>query len=145
MARELDLTNNQYRMLLHQCDALAQAGARDFGNPGDWPQDELETYLYYRNRYFYGGADALLMLNLDFSALQHDWNRQPHYLTYDEAERAGFLGAQDRRTSRATPRRKVSKATTRASGPSRARACILLPNGPVWSATPSTFITATPA
>ena len=58
MARELDLTNNQYRMLLHQCNTLAQAGARDFGNPGDWPQDELETYLYYRNRYFYGGADA---------------------------------------------------------------------------------------
>ena len=45
MARELDLTNNQYRMLLHQCDALAQAGARDFGNPGDWPQDELETSI----------------------------------------------------------------------------------------------------
>ena len=30
MARELDLTNNQYRMLLHQCDALAQAGAQNF-------------------------------------------------------------------------------------------------------------------
>ncbi len=60
----LDLTNNQYRMLLHQCDALAQAGAQNFFNPGDWPQDELETYLYYRNRYFYGGADALMMQNL---------------------------------------------------------------------------------
>lgn len=29
MARELDLTNNQYRMLLHQCDALARAGAQE--------------------------------------------------------------------------------------------------------------------
>ena len=45
-------------MLLHQCDALARAGAQNFFNPGDWPQDELETYLYYRNRYFYGEADA---------------------------------------------------------------------------------------
>ena len=83
MARELDLTNNQYRMLLHQCDALARAGAQNFFNPGDWPQDELETYLYYRNQYFYGGADALLMLNLDFSDTT-DWNRLPGYLTYDE-------------------------------------------------------------
>ena len=29
MARELDLTNNQYRMLLHQCDALARAGGAE--------------------------------------------------------------------------------------------------------------------
>lgn len=33
MARELDLTNNQYRMLLHQCDALARAGRRTFLTP----------------------------------------------------------------------------------------------------------------
>ena len=89
MARELDLTNNQYRMLLHQCNTLAQAGARDFGNPGDWPQDELETYLYYRNRYFYDEADALLMLNLDFSDTT-DWNRLPDYLTYDELNALDF-------------------------------------------------------
>lgn len=89
MARELDLTNNQYRMLLHQCNTLAQAGARDFGNPGDWPQDELETYLYYRNRYFYGEADALLMLNTDFSDTM-DWNRLPVYLTYDELNALDF-------------------------------------------------------
>lgn len=89
MARELDLTNNQYRMLLHQCDALARAGAQNFFNPGDWPQDELETYLYYRNRYFYGEADALLMLNLDFSDTT-DWNRLPDYLTYDELNALDF-------------------------------------------------------
>ena len=89
MARELDLTNNQYRMLLHQCDALAQAGARDFGNPGDWPQDELETYLYYRNRYFYDEADALLMLNVDFTPA-NDWNQQLLYLTYDEVNALDF-------------------------------------------------------
>ena len=89
MARELDLTNNQYRMLLHQCNTLAQAGARDFGNPGDWPQDELETYLYYRNRYFYDEADALLMLNVDFSDTA-DWNRLPDYLTYDELNALDF-------------------------------------------------------
>lgn len=89
MARELDLTNNQYRMLLHQCDALAQAGARDFGNPGDWPQDELETYLYYRNQYFYGGADALMMLNVDFTPA-NDWNQQLLYLTYDEVNALDF-------------------------------------------------------
>lgn len=82
-ARELDLTNNQYRMLLHQCNTLAQAGAQNFGNPGDWPQDELETYLYYRNQYFGNSADALLMLNLDFSDTA-DWNKLPNYLTYDE-------------------------------------------------------------
>lgn len=89
MARELDLTNNQYRMLLHQCDALARAGAQNFFNPGDWPQDELETYLYYRNQYFYGEADALLMLNLDFSDTT-DWNRLPGYLTYDELNALDF-------------------------------------------------------
>ena len=89
MARELDLTNNQYRMLLHQCNALAQAGAQNFFNPGDWPQDELETYLYYRNQYFYGEADALLMLNLDFSDTI-DWNRLPGYLTYDELNALDF-------------------------------------------------------
>ena len=89
MARELDLTNNQYRMLLHQCNALAQAGAQNFFNPGDWPQDELETYLYYRNRYFYDEADALLMLNLDFSDTT-DWNRLPDYLTYGELNALDF-------------------------------------------------------
>lgn len=89
MARELDLTNNQYRMLLHQCNTLAQAGARDFGNPGDWPQDELETYLYYRNQYYSGQADALLMLNTDFSDTM-DWNRLPVYLTYDELNALDF-------------------------------------------------------
>ena len=89
MARELDLTNNQYRMLLHQCNTLAQAGARDFGNPGDWPQDELETYLYYRNRYFYDEADALLMLNVDFTPA-NDWNQQLLYLTYDEVNALDF-------------------------------------------------------
>jgi len=89
MARELDLTNNQYRMLLHQCNTLAQAGAQNFFNPGDWPQDELETYLYYRNRYFYDEADALLMLNVDFSNTA-DWNRLPDYLTYDELNALDF-------------------------------------------------------
>lgn len=89
MARELDLTNNQYRMLLHQCDALAQAGAQNFFNPGDWPQDELETYLYYRNRYFYDEADALMMLNVDFTPA-NDWNQQLLYLTYDEVNALDF-------------------------------------------------------
>ena len=89
MARELDLTNNQYRMLLHQCDALARAGAQNFFNPGDWPQDELETYLYYRNQYFYGGADALMMLNVDFTPA-NDWNQQLLYLTYDEVNALDF-------------------------------------------------------
>ena len=68
---------------------LAQAGAQNFFNPGDWPQDELETYLYYRNQYFYGEADALLMLNLDFSDTT-DWNRLPGYLTYDELNALDF-------------------------------------------------------
>ncbi len=89
MARELDLTNNQYRMLLHQCNTLAQAGVQNFFNPGDWPQDELETYLYYRNRYFYDEAEALLMLNVDFSDTA-DWNRLPDYLTYDELNALDF-------------------------------------------------------
>ena len=108
MARELDLTNNQYRMLLHQCNALAQAGAQNFFNPDDWPQDELETYLYYRNQYFYGEADALMMLNVDFTPA-NDWNQQLLYLTYDEAERAGFLGTQDRCTPGLHPAGKSRK------------------------------------
>ena len=82
-ARELKLTNKQYRMLLHQCDALALAGIRNFAGPADWTQDELESYLYYRNRYFYNEADALMILNLDFSDT-NNWNALPPYLTYDE-------------------------------------------------------------
>lgn len=82
-ARELKLTNKQYRMLLHQCDALALAGIRNFAGPADWTQDELESYLYYRNGYFYNEADALMILNLDFSDTK-DWNALPPYLTYDE-------------------------------------------------------------
>ena len=82
-ARELRLTNRQYRMLVHQCNALAQAGARDFGTPADWPQAELETYLYYRNQDFNTLADALLMLNIDFTG-DRDWNNLPYFLTYDE-------------------------------------------------------------
>ena len=89
MARELDLTNNQYRMLLHQCNTLAQAGIRNFENPSGMSQDELETYLYYRNQYFYGEADALLMLNVDFSPT-NDWNQQLLYLTYDEVNALDF-------------------------------------------------------
>lgn len=89
MARELKLTNKQYRMLLHQCNALARAGARDFGTPADWPQAELETYLYYRNQDFYGEADALLMLNIDFTG-DRDWNSLPYFLTYDELNALDF-------------------------------------------------------
>ena len=88
-ARELRLTNRQYRTLVHQCNALARAGARDFGTPADWPQAELETYLYYRNQDFYGEADALLMLNIDFTG-DRDWNSLPYFLTYDELNALDF-------------------------------------------------------
>ncbi|WP_455499819.1 M56 family metallopeptidase [Gemmiger sp.] len=88
-ARELRLTNRQYRTLVHQCNALAQAGARDFGTPADWPQAELETYLYYRNRDFHTLADALLMLNIDFTG-DRDWNSLPYFLTYDELNALDF-------------------------------------------------------
>ena len=88
-ARELRLTNRQYRTLVHQCNALAQAGARDFGTPADWPQAELETYLYYRNQDFHTLADALLMLNIDFTG-GRDWNSLPYFLTYDELNALDF-------------------------------------------------------
>lgn len=88
-ARELRLTNRQYRTLVHQCNALAQAGARDFGTPADWPQAELETYLYYRNQDFNTLADALLMLNIDFTG-GRDWNSLPYFLTYDELNALDF-------------------------------------------------------
>ena len=88
-ARELRLTNRQYRTLIHQCNALAQAGARDFGTPADWPQAELETYLYYRNQDFHTFADALLMLNIDFTG-GRDWNSLPYFLTYDELNALDF-------------------------------------------------------
>ena len=89
-ARELRLTNRQYRTLVHQCNALAQAGARDFGTPADWPQAELETYLYYRNQDFHTFADALLMLNIDFTGGTTDWNSLPYFLTYDELNALDF-------------------------------------------------------
>lgn len=82
-ARALQLTNKQYRMLLHQCNALAQAGVRNFASPADWTQDERESYLYYRAPYFDNTTDALLILNVDCSNAD-DWNALPPYLTYDE-------------------------------------------------------------
>ena len=48
MARELDLTSNQHRHAAAPVRCAGPGGGAGLlFNPGDWPQDELETYLYF--------------------------------------------------------------------------------------------------
>lgn len=83
------------------------------------------------------------MLNVDFSDTA-DWNRLPGYLTYDELNALDFSAPKTAALPGYTPPESLESDDPGVWTFTR-EACILLPNGPVWSATPSTFITATPA
>ena len=131
MARELDLTNNQYRMLLHQCNTLAQAGAQNvFLTPAIGRRTSWKPTFITATSNFYGGADALLMLNLDFSDTT-DWNRLPGYLTYDELNALDFSAPKTAALPGYTPPGKSQKASDPGpSGPSRARALYITAEWP---------------
>ena len=67
-------------MLLHQCDALARAGGAELLTPAIGRRTSWKPTFITATSIFYDEADALLMLNLDFSDTT-DWNRLPDYLT----------------------------------------------------------------
>lgn len=91
------LTIYQSRMLLHQCQAMAAAGLREFTSPADWTEEELYRYLYYRGQDFgldteiWQGArqaisDANRILTIDFT-VENDWSGNQRFLS---AEWPGF-------------------------------------------------------
>ena len=83
------------------------------------------------------------MLNVDFTPA-NNWNQQLLYLTYDELNALDFSAPKTAALPGYTPPESLESDDPGVWTFTR-EACILLPNGPVWSATPSTFITATPA
>ena len=91
------LTIYQSRMLLHQCQAMAAAGLREFTSPADWTEEELYRYLYFRgqdfgfteetwqnNRLAIDNGNRLL--TIDFTA-EDDWYGNQRFLS---AEWPGF-------------------------------------------------------
>lgn len=91
------LTLYQSRMLLHQCQAMAAAGLREFMSPADWTEEELYRYLYFRgqdfgvteetwqnNRLAIDNGNRLL--TIDFTA-EDDWYGNQRFLS---AEWPGF-------------------------------------------------------
>lgn len=91
------LTLYQSRMLLHQCQAMAAAGLREFTSPADWTEEELYRYLYFRGQDF-GFAENTWqnnrlaidngnrLLTIDFTA-EDDWYGNQRFLS---AEWPGF-------------------------------------------------------
>lgn len=84
------LTIYQSRMVLHQCQAMAAAGLREFTSPADWTEEELYRYLYYRGQDFGLGEDTWqnkevansygnLILTIDFTP-QDDWTMNTSFL-----------------------------------------------------------------
>lgn len=91
------LTIYQSRMVLHQCQAMAAAGLREFTSPADWTEEELYRYLYYRGRDFGIEEDTWQnvrraitegnrILTIDFTA-EDDWSGNQRFLS---AEWPGF-------------------------------------------------------
>ncbi len=91
------LTIYQSRMVLHQCQAMAAAGLREFSSPADWTEEELYRYLYYRGQDFgldteiwqdarRAISDANRILTIDFTA-ENDWSGNQRFLS---AEWPGF-------------------------------------------------------
>ena len=79
------------------------------------------------------------MLNVDFTPA-NNWNQQLLYLTYDELNALDFSAPKTAALPGYTPPESLESDDPGVWTFTR-EACILLPNGPVWSATPSTFIT----
>lgn len=91
------LTLYQSRMLLHQCQAMAAAGLREFTSPADWTEEELYRYLYFRGQDFGFAEDTWQnnrlaidngnrLLTIDFTA-EDDWYGNQRFLS---AEWPGF-------------------------------------------------------
>lgn len=84
------LTIYQSRMVLHQCQAMAAAGLREFTSPADWTEEELYRYLYYRGQDFgleediwqnkeVANSYANLLLTIDFTR-EDDWSHNNRFL-----------------------------------------------------------------
>ena len=84
------LTIYQSRMVLHQCQAMAAAGLREFTSPTDWTEEELYRYLYYRGQDFGLAPEiwqnqmtarsyANLILTIDFTP-ENDWSSNGRFL-----------------------------------------------------------------
>lgn len=84
------LTIYQSRMVLHQCQAMAAAGLREFSSPADWTEEELYRYLYYRGQDFGLKEDTWqnkevansygnLLLTIDFTQ-EDDWSHNDRFL-----------------------------------------------------------------
>lgn len=84
------LTLCQSRMVLHQCQAMAAAGLREFASPADWTEEQLYRYLYYRGQDFGLGEDTWkdkktansygnLILTIDFTT-EDDWTMNTRFL-----------------------------------------------------------------
>lgn len=84
------LTLCQSRMVLHQCQAMAAAGLREFASPADWTEEQLYRYLYYRGQDFGLGEDTWkdkktansygnLILTIDFTT-ENDWSHNNRFL-----------------------------------------------------------------
>lgn len=91
------LTLYQSRMLLHQCQAMAAAGLREFTSPADWTEEELYRYLYFRGKDFglteetwqnhrLAIDNGNRLLTIDFTA-EDDWYGNQRFLS---AEWPGF-------------------------------------------------------
>lgn len=91
------LTLYQSRMLLHQCQAMAAAGLREFTSPADWTEEELYRYLYFRGQDFglteetwqnsrLAIDNGNRLLTIDFTA-EDDWYGNQRFLS---AEWPGF-------------------------------------------------------
>lgn len=87
------LTLYQSRMLLHQCQAMAAAGLREFTSPADWTEEELYRYLYFRGQDFGFAEDTWQnnrlaidngnrLLTIDFTA-EDDWYGNQRFLSVE--------------------------------------------------------------
>lgn len=87
-ARALKLNEWQYRMLTHQCSALAAAGITDFSTPADWTEEQLAYYLAARSRdsgpnplgFLADYANAVL--TIDFTT-ENDWSNNTRFVAAD--------------------------------------------------------------
>ena len=85
-ARALKLNEWQYRMLTHQCRALAAAGITDFATPADWTEEQTAYYLAARSLapspLGFTADYANALLTIDFTT-ENDWGSNTRFFAAD--------------------------------------------------------------